>query len=182
MLLCLAAMYTLPTAFVEVSHFNLIAFIFALFIVTYLWLKKHSSLDHALRIISFMFLCYYVYVITMNRVSFEAFSHDILLSNVFFYVLTLAFIPCLLLTPEKKPFDVIHVLSIAFIIFIFLMHDKFMSIYNMPYLFVNVLLIGWVINLVFSRIDRNRKVIFPMVVASLTLGIIFQGYYIIKLL
>lgn len=180
MLLCLSVMYTVPTAFIAFSHFNLLSFSFAFFIVSYLKIKKHGNLDHALRIISFMFLCYYVYVITVNKVSFELLNQELLFSNVLFYVLTLSFIPCLLLTPEKKPFDVIHVLSIAFIIFIFLIHDKFLSLYNMPFLFVNVLLIGWVINLIFSRIDRNRKVIFPMVLASLALGICFQGYQLVK--
>jgi len=126
-----------------------------------------------------MFLCYYIYLLNVGGVGFHFFGNEIMLSNVFFYVLALSFIPCLLLTPEKKPFDVIHVLSIAFIIFIFLMHDKFMDLYNMPHLFVNVLLIGWVINLVFSRIDRNRKIICPLVFLSLILGLGFQVFKVI---
>ena len=167
MLCFLGLLFVVPTYFVPVSEFNLAYISILVFLTTYLIIIKSSGLDFFLRIVTYMLLCYYTYVMITGEQTLTLLSHELEISNVLFFGLGIFFIPCLVLTPEKKPFDALHILSIAIVIFLFILPAAYLPIVNMPYSFAKLLLVGWVVNLVFSRIQRNRKVVLSFVILSL---------------
>jgi len=137
---------------------------------------KRTLFDDFLRI-SFYILTLFLVLNTKDSSELiPLWLYQVELMNIVFFALSFLYFSCLILTTEKVPLNSIDYLLIglvAFILFIPIENEEFIVIRRIIY---ETVLIGLAINLIFSRIQRNRRFMFSILsyssIATFVLSII----------
>jgi UDP-GlcNAc:undecaprenyl-phosphate GlcNAc-1-phosphate transferase len=83
--------------------------------------------------------------------------------SAIFYVLSALYFGCIILTPEKVPLNALDFLLIAFIGSLALMSDGRSEILGVQHIAMKAVLLGLSLNLIYSRITRNKHYILALV-------------------
>ena len=96
-----------------------------------------------------------------------------------FYVLSALYFACIILTPEKVPLNALDYILIAFIGALAFMSEGRTEFYELKQIAMKVVLLGLGVNLIYSRISRNRDYVLFLLtllcVESLALAV-FTGF------
>jgi hypothetical protein len=85
-----------------------------------------------------------------------------------FYALSALYFACIILTPEKVPLNALDYILIAFISSLALMSEGHAELFELKQIAMKAVLLGLGLNLVYSRISRNRDyVLFLLVLICL---------------
>lgn len=90
-----------------------------------------------------------------KSISMESYN----LLSITFFALTFFYFGCLILTPEKIPLNPLDYILLAFVFLLILIPEGQSDPYNVRQIIMKAVLLGLALNLIFSRIDRNRKYI-----------------------
>jgi UDP-GlcNAc:undecaprenyl-phosphate GlcNAc-1-phosphate transferase len=123
---------------------------------------------HALKV----FLYYATLVAILNVVLFgEIMKHDSMFLpmgpdgvSAIFYMLSVLYFGCILLTPEKVPLNALDYIFIAVIVCLALVPDGIKEFFELRQITVKAVILGLALNLIYSRFDRNREYILFLVV------------------
>jgi hypothetical protein len=77
--------------------------------------------------------------------------------------LTFLYFGCLILTPEKIPLNALDYILLASICFILVIPDIQPEYQNMRKIVMKSVLLGLALNLIYSRINRNKKYVIFLV-------------------
>lgn len=81
-----------------------------------------------------------------------------------FYVLTALYFGCILLTPEKVPLNALDYILIAFIASLTFLSEEHAELAMLRQIAMKAVLLGLALNLIYSRIGRNRSYVLFLVV------------------
>lgn len=138
----------LPTAIVSVAVLGLLLF---------LYFKRLNIITSSMYYLM-LFLILYVVVfgeLIKEDSVFLIFGPDGVTG--IFYVLSVLYFACIILTPEKIPLNALDYILIAFISVLAFMSDGRTELYELKQIAMKVVLLGLGLNLIYSRIARNRE-------------------------
>jgi UDP-GlcNAc:undecaprenyl-phosphate GlcNAc-1-phosphate transferase len=174
--LSFTTLFILPPFFIEFSIYITLYAVIAIILILYMR-KSSSHNDILLRVASFVILCFYVFVIVDANININLLNKEIDLFNVIFALMAASFTLALILTPEKKPFDALDFIFVAAIVFLFFIPTPYIERVSMPVFLLRILLVGLTLNLIFSRIERNRGYVVKMLYFTLALAIVLSGVH-----
>lgn len=162
--ICLGCYYAAAPLLSEKINYNTLILFLSLFVAFF-------SLYFFKLIVNPVWVKLFFYLITLFVViyfpstllfHFKENIYHVYVHDIFFICLTMLYFLCVIFSPEKAPINSIDYIFIIFIIFIFFIPDSISFTLKFKSIISKIILLGFFINLVFSRIDRNKKFIFSI--------------------
>lgn len=140
-----------------------ISLVISLFLIIFLYIRNESVLINSFYYLILLLILYVsVYgEIEINRSIIFLHSQEII--SIAFFVLTFFYFGCLILTPEKIPLNALDYILLAFICFLVVIPDIQSEYQNMRKIVMKSVLLGLALNLIYSRINRNKKYVISLV-------------------
>lgn len=142
--------------------FSIFLFI-SLALIVFLYTKNESILVNSLYYLILLLIVYvsvYGETKTHGNILF-LYSQEII--SITFFILTFLYFGCLILTPEKIPLNALDYILLASICFILVIPDIQPEYQNMRKIVMKSVLLGLALNLIYSRINRNKKYVIFLV-------------------
>jgi UDP-GlcNAc:undecaprenyl-phosphate GlcNAc-1-phosphate transferase len=134
--------------------------IFAALCIIYIKFKNDS--DTFFKSATLIFVGFFVYHMEFHRSFILIFGENIPVDSLLIFSIGIFYSLCILLTPEKKPLDGLDILLISISIVLAVFPLQYLDIQNIRYFTIKILVLALCINLIFSRIQRNRKYIYSI--------------------
>lgn len=134
--------------------------VFAVLCVVYLHLDDYA--DIIFKSATLLFVGFFVYHMEFHKVYIPYLGSDIAVDSIIIFSVAVFYSFCILLTPEKKPLDSLDILLISIAVVISFFPIQYLDIQNVRYFTIKILILALCINLIFSRIQRNRKYIYSL--------------------
>jgi len=134
------------------------------FILAY-WPSRFPS--NAMRIIFYFITLYIVIIKGASPINMPLLGHEVELSNLVFYLITVFYFMFLLLSPEDNPLNSINYLFIALAVFVALIPAQEGGVKLMQHIVSLSIFYGLYINLIFYRIQRNIPYVLILIGFSL---------------
>ena len=150
-----------PVLFEKINYTILLLF-FSLFVLFFIFYMSKIFITPRRMKFFFYLLSLFVVIYFKNTiyVTFADRTYFLHIHDIFFILLSILYFLCVVFSPEKAPINSIDYLFIVFIVFVFFIPDSIDFIKNSRSIIIKTTLLGFFINLVFSRIERNRKFVF----------------------
>ncbi len=163
-----AFFFVISLVYIEHVQFYSVFFSgFLLFILFFIYVfQRHLVVDYAYYA---MVLCI-VYVSVFGELSnadyvFSVISPDAV--HFLFYVLSILYFGCMVLSPERVPLNSLDYILLALICFLFLIPDSDIAAYNLKNILMKSILLSLGLNLIYSRIQRNKEYVILLLVVVL---------------
>jgi UDP-GlcNAc:undecaprenyl-phosphate GlcNAc-1-phosphate transferase len=135
-----------------------------------LLLRSQTFPAGIVRIFFYSITLYLLIIKESSPIYIHLLNHKLELSLVLFFLITIFYFFCLLLTPENKPLNSINYLLIALAVFVAFIpiQENNEQLSLMQHVFSTSIFFGLYINLIFSRIQRNISYVLILLAFSLT--------------
>jgi len=164
--ICLGCYYFSAPLLAEKIDYNILILLFFLSISFFMLYSFRIIVNTAW--VKFFFYVITLFVVVYFRsnllFNFNDTIYNVYVHDIFFVCLTVLYFLCVIFSPEKAPVNSIDYIFIVFVIFIFFIPNSISVMHQFKSIIIKTTLLGFFINLVFSRIDRNKKFIFSILI------------------
>ena len=162
--ICLGCYYAAAPLLSEKINYNILIMFFCLFLVFFILYVFRIIVNPVWIKLFFYVITLFVVIYFRSTIllHFRDNIYHLYIHDIFFICLTMLYFLCVIFSPEKAPINSIDYIFIIFIIFVFFIPHSISFMYKFKSIVIKTTLLGFFINLVFSRIDRNKKFIFSI--------------------